>query len=85
MATSPYFDFSRLTPAERLQLAQDLWDSVESTSGTDVLGLTDEQRAELDYRLEDLDAAPDDQTPWEGLKDHLLDELQEKKRRRRGA
>jgi putative addiction module component (TIGR02574 family) len=44
---SPLFDFSHLTPEERIQLAEDLWDSLPES---DIL-LTDAQRAELDRRL----------------------------------
>jgi putative addiction module component (TIGR02574 family) len=42
-------DFSRLTVAERIQLAEDLWDSVAGSD--EVLELTTAQRAELDRRL----------------------------------
>jgi putative addiction module component (TIGR02574 family) len=28
----PIFDFSRLTPEERIQLAEELWDSLEPTA-----------------------------------------------------
>jgi len=85
MAKNAHFDFSRLSPAERIQLAQDLWDSVEDAAGTEVLPLTDEQRAELDYRLADLHAAPDDGSPWEEVKDHLLTGLLEENRQKRGV
>ena len=29
----PIFDFSRLTPAERIELAEQLWDSIEPAPG----------------------------------------------------
>ena len=29
MMSSPIFDFSHLTPEERIQLAEELWDSLE--------------------------------------------------------
>ena len=46
------FDFSKLSVAERIQLAEDLWDSIPES--TDV-PLTDAQKTELDRRLEDLE------------------------------
>lgn len=47
---NPHFDFSHLTPAERIQLAQDLLDSV--WFDVDDLPFTEEERAELDRRLQ---------------------------------
>ncbi len=85
MVKNPHFDFSQLTPAERLQLAQDLWDSVDDAAGVDVLPLTDEQRVELDRRLADLEANPDEGVPWEQVKQQILDGLNGEKRHRRGA
>ena len=85
MAKNPYFDFSGLSPAERLQLAQDLWDSVEDAVGTDVLPLTDEQRAELDYRLADLEEAPGDASSWDEAKHEILNRLRSENRHKRGA
>ena len=85
MAKNPHFDFSTLTPAERLRLAQDLWDSVDDAVGVDVLPLTDEQRAELDRRLDDLEANPEEAVSWEETKQNILRSLSDDKRRRRGA
>ena len=69
----------------RLQLDQDLWDSVEDTAGTDVLPLTEEQRAELDYRLADLEGAPEDASSWEEVRDQLRNRLAGEKQHKRGA
>jgi putative addiction module component (TIGR02574 family) len=85
MAKNPHFDFTELSPAERLQLALDLWDSVDPAAGVDVLALTDEQRAELDVRLEDLDSNPGDSSPWSEERDRLLSRLQDENRRKLGA
>lgn len=46
--SSPIFDFSHLSPEERIQLAEDLWDSLEPTN----LPISDELGGELDRRLE---------------------------------
>ena len=85
MAKNPHFDFSQLTPAERLELAQDLWDSVDDAVGTDVLPLTPELTAELERRLADFEANPNDAVPWEQVKRDILDGLSGENRRRRGA
>lgn len=85
MAKHTPFDFSQLTPGERLALAQDLWDSVEDAAGIDVLPLTDAQRAELDLRLADLESNPEDGTPWDAAKQDILGGLKNEKRHRRGA
>ena len=65
MATT-HFDFSHLTPAERIQLASDLWDSLEPA---DVV-LSPEQAAELDQRRERLRRDGSRGRPWrEALED----------------
>ncbi len=46
--SSPIFDFSHLSPEERIQLAEELWDSLEPQE----LPIPDELGAELDRRAE---------------------------------
>jgi putative addiction module component (TIGR02574 family) len=53
---------SELTVAERIQLAEDLWDSVAVDTGD--LALTDPQRAELDLRLAEYERDPDAGESW---------------------
>lgn len=64
MRTNPLFDFSELTPAERMQLAVDLWDSLDEEELDAALPLTAEQIAELERRLEEADHHPDSGVPW---------------------
>jgi putative addiction module component (TIGR02574 family) len=52
-----------LTAAERIQLAEDLWDSVAADTGG--LPLTDAQKAELELRLADLERDPGAGESWE--------------------
>jgi len=66
----PIMDFSRLTVAERIQLAEDLWDGLAET--LEVLAVTDAQRAELDRRLEAHRTDPDAAIAWESLRQELL-------------
>ena len=66
------FDFSKLSVAERIQLAEDLWDSIPESA--DVV-LTDAQKAELDRRLEDLELHPESGEPWEVVRARLYGRL----------
>ena len=56
-------DISKLTVAERIQLAEDLWDSVAAETGE--LPLSAAQKAELERRLADLERDPGAGEPWE--------------------
>ncbi len=46
--SNPIFDFSHLSPEERIQLAEELWDSLEPEE----FPIAEELGAELDRRLE---------------------------------
>jgi putative addiction module component (TIGR02574 family) len=58
----PLFDFSHLTPSERVQLADELWESLADQP--EVLPLTEAQTAELDRRLEAYRKNPGAGLPW---------------------
>ena len=66
------FDFSKLSIAERIQLAEDLWDSIPEASD---VPLTEAQRAELDRRLDDLERDPDAGEPWKAVRARLYRRL----------
>jgi putative addiction module component (TIGR02574 family) len=66
------FDFSKLSVAERIQLAEDLWDSIPESAD---IALADAQKAELDRRLEDLEQHPDAGEPWEAVRARLYGRL----------
>jgi putative addiction module component (TIGR02574 family) len=53
---SPKLDVAALTPEERLDLIERLWDSLDSAH----VGLTPTQQAEVERRLDDMDAHPED-------------------------
>lgn len=63
----------RLPVEERLALVEEIWDSIASDSAA--IPLTDAQRAELQRRIEEDDAHPDDLTPWEQVKAATLARL----------
>ena len=62
-------DYKKLSIAERLQLVQDIWDSI--ADDTEALPLTDAQKAELDRRLEQHRSDPDSAIPWEQVWEEL--------------
>jgi putative addiction module component (TIGR02574 family) len=56
-------DILDLSPAERIQLVQDIWDSISELPSTS--DLTDEQKNTLDRRLAELEKDPQIGLPWE--------------------
>ena len=56
-------DIASLSPEERLQLLDALWESLSATP--EVIPLTNAQREELDRRLEELDREGPTGIPWE--------------------
>ena len=59
----------KLSLAERIQLLEDVWDSIADE--TDAWELTPGLQAELDRRLDDLDANPSGNVTWEEVKASL--------------
>jgi len=60
----------RLSVAERLQLVQEIWDSI--VPSVEQLPLTQAQRDELDRRLAALEANPGNVVPWEEVEARAL-------------
>lgn len=63
-------EIKELSVAERIQLVEDIWDSIALSS--EEMPLSEEQKAELDRRLEDLEEDPGSGITWEELKAELL-------------
>jgi putative addiction module component (TIGR02574 family) len=63
------FDFSKMSVPERIQLVQDLWDSVHDE--VQAIGLTDEQRQEMRRRLNELESAEVQGVHWDELQKSL--------------
>jgi putative addiction module component (TIGR02574 family) len=63
------FDFSHLTPSERIELAEELWDSLDS----DTVPLSGRQATELRRRSALLDQDPAGR-PWR----EVLDEIEQR-------
>jgi putative addiction module component (TIGR02574 family) len=64
------FDFSQLTPAERILLAEDLWDSVAAEQLAPPL--TTAQQEELERRLVAADRGEMTYSSWQDVKGRLL-------------
>ena len=60
-----------LPAAEKIELAQMLWESIEPEEETGFLAIQGWQRQILDERLADLAEHPDDEQPWEEVKAEL--------------
>ena len=63
------FDISELSIAERIQLAEDLWDSILEQQ--EELPLSQAQQQELDQRLENYKKNPTNGSSWEEVKKRL--------------
>ena len=63
----------RLGIEERLTLVEELWDSIAADSSA--VPLTQTQRTELDRRIAEHEANPDDVVPWEEIKTSITERL----------
>jgi putative addiction module component (TIGR02574 family) len=63
----------RLPLEERLVLLEELWDSIADDAAA--VPLTPSQVAELDRRIADHEASPDDVLPWDQIRDTMLERL----------
>lgn len=62
----------KLPPADRVEIALALWDSLDDTEVDALLPLTEEQKAELDRRTAEHERDPDSAVPWEQVRRELL-------------
>jgi putative addiction module component (TIGR02574 family) len=63
------FDIAELSIAERIQLAEDLWDSILEQQ--EELPLSSAQQQELEQRLENYEKNPTTGSSWEDVKKRL--------------
>lgn len=59
----------QLSVAERVQIVEDIWDSISNSP--DELPLSETEKAELDKRLESYRQNPNEGIEWETLKRNL--------------
>jgi len=62
-------EIEQLSVAERVQLAEEIWDTIAATP--EQLPVTEAQRAELDRRLALHEREPGRTTPWEEVRAKL--------------
>jgi len=63
------FEITELSTAERILLAEELLNSIVSEQ--DKIGITDDQKHELDHRLADFYQSPEDGASWEEVKNKI--------------
>lgn len=61
----------KLSAAERLELVEELWDSIAAEREHEPFPLSDAQREELERRLHELDEHPERARPWEEVRKRL--------------
>jgi putative addiction module component (TIGR02574 family) len=66
-------DLKKLPVSEKIQLVEDLWDSIAAE--TSPIGLSPQHIAELDYRLDALEKNPSHGTPWSTVREKILASL----------
>ena len=71
MASISLDELLKLPPAERVEIALALWDSLEDGQLDALVPLTEEQRAELDRRLAEHEKNPGSAIPWEQVRRDL--------------
>lgn len=59
----------KLSAAERLELVEELWDSIADEDPA--LTLTDEQRGDLERRLAEADADPTGGSSWDDVRERI--------------
>jgi putative addiction module component (TIGR02574 family) len=62
-------DLLELSVSERIQLVEDLWDSI--VAAPESIPLTEEQKQELDRRLDAYHQNPDAGSPWELVRERI--------------
>jgi len=69
MSTLAKADVMRLSVPERIQLVEDIWDSIAELP--EEVPLTDEQKAELDRRLDAYHQNPEEGSPWGMVRERI--------------
>ena len=62
-------DVLNLSVAERIQLVEDIWDSIAEVP--EAVRLTEEQKTELDRRLDAYHRNPDEGSPWGMVRERI--------------
>ncbi len=69
--SQPRLDYTHLSTAERIQLAEDIWDSVVAESPAAAI-LAPDQVQEIQRRLQAHDRNPSEAVSWQQVQSELL-------------
>jgi putative addiction module component (TIGR02574 family) len=69
MNNTSLIDIIRLSIPERLQLVEDIWDSIAAIP--EAISLTENQKIELDRRLVEYKLHPETGIPWDRVKEKI--------------
>ena len=61
----------KLSAAERMELVEELWDSIAAECEDVPFPLTEAQREDLERRVQELDEHPERARPWEEVRERL--------------
>ncbi|MGQ0649696.1 MAG: addiction module protein [Gemmatimonadaceae bacterium] len=75
MSADAAFDYRRLTIAERLQLVEDIWDSIAEDADAATLPLSEAELAELERRRAEMDANPGLGETWDVVRARIIDRM----------
>ena len=64
-------ELRKLSLAERLELVEELWDSIAADCEREPFPLSDAQRADLEQRLAEADADPAGGAPWGEVRERI--------------
>lgn len=70
MKALPVAEILELPVAERIRLVELIWESVAAVP--DAVPVSDELKAELDRRLADFEANPEAGSPWEEVRERIV-------------
>lgn len=73
MSTLTKADFLSLSVPERIILVEDIWDSVSEVP--DAVILTEEQKSELDRRLDAYHKNPSEGSPWNDVRERIRSQV----------
>lgn len=69
---NPAMDFHHLSISERIQLVEDIWDSI-AEEAPELVALTEAQRKELDRREAAYQREPGSSVAWDAVRRELFD------------
>ena len=71
--SEPAYNFDSLSISERIQLVEDLWDSIAASA--EEVPLTDAHREELDRRLDEFEHNPGSGRSWPDVRADIEERL----------